>query len=562
MLYIKFEIQDSAKYEDFQKLYNHMVKVRQPGFKFDDEGPEFDWDNMPEEEVDAAVGELNKFLDEQVEPEIYRCKDIMPSYVNVFLERYLIEDNENLESLGNQTVLSIFNYLEFGFEVDMDNLKKINERVGIVEFSTGNYPFGGMERFIMTLAAYDLKPVACYDGFKKCEFNWTSNFDYDLIILPKKQNRFQMIKNFISNSFIKKFMFSMIVLISSNAVAQMDTSTYVLNNSLEKKNMDSLLVLEKPEFPSPEKELLFFFSETYFFDLHNYSGNVQKVNNVRLVYHPDERIISSDTSSFGYENHAFKDRRISRKPIIDHIGIDSISKRGRKFQLFHFDEYADYMYQVYELKNKKIIGAAANTSVQYYHTDYTYNKNNKLSKAVTTDDYGIHEFEVALYNYNNAIIFKRKFESNDGITVTTTNYSYKSNLLTQVEMYRILYLIPLDEEQKPIEKINYSNYTDDDTFVNLNISNFTYNDQNELIKIVKTNKGFSENDGVSYEDTKTFTLDHGANKLIINASLPEKRTYEYIFDKLGNPKEINSYVVEKDTTWLHKKTTFKILYNE
>jgi hypothetical protein len=342
----------------------------------------------------------------------------------------------------------------------------------------------------------------------------------------------------------------------------MDTSTYVLNNSLEKKNKESLLVLEKPEFPSPEKELLFFFSETYFFDLHNYSGNVQKVDNVRLVYHPDGSIISADTSSFGYENHAFKHRRISRKPIIDHIGIDSISKRGSKFQLFHFDDYADYMYQVYELKNKKIISAADNTSVHYYHTDYTYNKYNKLLEAVTTDDYGIHKFEVALYTYNNAIIFKRKFESNDGITETTTNYSYRNNRLTQVEMYRILYLIPLNEEQRPIEKIDYSKYTDDDTFVNLNTSNFTYNDHNELIKVVETSKGFSENDGVNYENTQTFTLDYGANKLLINASLPEKRTYKYIFDKLGNPKEINSYVVEKDTTWLHKKTIFKILYRE
>jgi hypothetical protein len=178
------------------------------------------------------------------------------------------------------------------------------------------------------------------------------------------------------------------------------------------------------------------------------------------------------------------------------------------------------------------------------------------------DDYGIHKFEVALYTYNNAIIFKRKFESNDGITVTTTNYSYRNNRLTQVEMYRILYLIPLNEEQRPIEKIDYSKYTDDDTFVNLNTSNFTYNDQNELIKVVETSKGFSENDGVNYENTQTFTLDYGANKLLINASLPEKRTYEYIFDKLGNPKEINSYVVEKDTTWLHKKTTFEILYSE
>lgn len=203
MLYIKFEIQDPNKYKDFQELYDHMVMVRQPNFKFDDTGPQFDWDNMPKEEVDAAVEELSKFLDEQVEPEIYRCKAIMPAYVSVFLERYLQEDNKNLESFGYETVLSIFNYLEFGFEVDMDGLKEVNERLGIVEFSTGNYPFGGLERFLITLAAFDLKPIACFDGFNECAINWTSPFSYDVIILPKK-NKTSRLKNFFNMNFFKK----------------------------------------------------------------------------------------------------------------------------------------------------------------------------------------------------------------------------------------------------------------------------------------------------------------------------------------------------------------------
>ncbi|WP_231567327.1 hypothetical protein [Lacinutrix sp. Hel_I_90] len=83
-----------------------------------------------------------------------------------------------------------------------------------------------------------------------------------------------------------------------------------------------------------------------------------------------------------------------------------------------------------------------------------------------------------------------------------------------------------------------------------------------MIKIEETSKGFSENEGVNYENTLIFTLHHKPNKLIVEAHLPEKRTYEYIFDDLGNPKEINSYVVDTNNTWLHKKTTFNILYNE
>jgi len=183
-----------------------MVKVRQPGFKFDDVGPEFDWDSMKtQEEVDAAVEELNTFLDQQVEPEVHRCKELIPSYTKAFLDNYLQSDTQNLESFGSQNLVSIFNYLEFGFEVNIDNLKKLNENLGIVEFSTGNYPFGGMERFIMTLAAYDLNPTECFDGFNRCKFNWTSQFDYDLIVLPKR-NRFTLISNFIKSGFSKTFL--------------------------------------------------------------------------------------------------------------------------------------------------------------------------------------------------------------------------------------------------------------------------------------------------------------------------------------------------------------------
>ncbi|WP_231567328.1 hypothetical protein [Lacinutrix sp. Hel_I_90] len=232
MLYIKFEIQDSSKFEDFQKLYDHMVKVRQPGFKFDEEGPEFDWDTMPEEEVEAALEELNTFLDQQVEPEKHRCNELLPIYAKVFLESYLQSESENLESFGSQDVFSIFNYLEFGFEVDMDHLKKINEHVGIVEFSTGNYPFGGMERFIMTLAAYNLKPVACFDGFNECAFNWTSPFEYETSIIPKK-NILQMIKKVIRNNFFKIFLFLILILISNNAVAQISSPDYQLKKNFK-----------------------------------------------------------------------------------------------------------------------------------------------------------------------------------------------------------------------------------------------------------------------------------------------------------------------------------------
>lgn len=193
MLYIKFNIQDNSKYEDFKKLYEYMDEVRQPGFKFIDEGPEFDWDSMKtQEEVDAAVEELNDFLD--TEPEARRYKEIIPSYVNVFLEKFLQIDNEKLGSLGIHDALSLFNYLETGFEVDMDTLEKINEHSGIVNFSTGNYPFGGMERFLVTLKAYNLLPTECFDGFTICKFEWRSDFEYTSTQLPEKTKEYLRMK--------------------------------------------------------------------------------------------------------------------------------------------------------------------------------------------------------------------------------------------------------------------------------------------------------------------------------------------------------------------------------
>ncbi|MCE7995648.1 MAG: hypothetical protein HEP71_26960 [Roseivirga sp.] len=186
MLYIKFDIQDSSKFMAFEKLYAHMVKVRQPGFEFEEEEvPEFDWDNMTPEEVDKGVKELHSLLDED-EQELKRYKELIPDYANAFLKRYLQVDNDKAGVLGMLETLSILNYLEYGFEVDMDNLDKIDESSGQVEFSTGNYPYGGMERFLMVLKAFGLMSTECYNGFTVYEFDWASDFEHEAIELPEK----------------------------------------------------------------------------------------------------------------------------------------------------------------------------------------------------------------------------------------------------------------------------------------------------------------------------------------------------------------------------------------
>jgi hypothetical protein len=189
MLYIKFDIQDSSKYTDFQKVYDHMLQTRQPNFKFEeDEGPDFDWDRMTEDEIQEATKQLIEFLDQ--DPEALRYNKLIPNYANAFIEQYLQGGNDTLIALEDINTLSILNYLEFGFEVEMDNLEKINERCGIVEFSSGNFPFGGLERFLMTLKAFDLIPTECFDGFTVFKFEWTSNFEHNAIDLPEKTQEY------------------------------------------------------------------------------------------------------------------------------------------------------------------------------------------------------------------------------------------------------------------------------------------------------------------------------------------------------------------------------------
>lgn len=185
MLYIKFQIEEATKYNDFVKLYNHLEMVRKPGFEFEDEVPEFDWDNMNENEVNEALKLIDESLDEEL-VEYKRYQEVIPEYANLFFEKYLKLDNDKLGNLGIHDVLSIFNYLEFGFEVELDTIKKIKESLYVIEFSTGNYPFGGLERFLITLKAYNLIPLECFDGFSINEIKWNSDFEHSFLELKKQ----------------------------------------------------------------------------------------------------------------------------------------------------------------------------------------------------------------------------------------------------------------------------------------------------------------------------------------------------------------------------------------
>lgn len=189
MLYIKFEILDPAKFPDYQKLHNHLVSIRQPGFEFEYKAsPEIDWENLTDEEAEEELNKLTDYLEQS--EEAIRYATLIPSYAHVFLKRYTAYDNEKLGALGKLDVYSLWNYLEYGFEVNIDNLEKLSENMGVIEVSTGNFPYGGVERFIIVLKAFDLVPLECFDGFTVFGFDWKTDFEYDTTNHPEKTEEY------------------------------------------------------------------------------------------------------------------------------------------------------------------------------------------------------------------------------------------------------------------------------------------------------------------------------------------------------------------------------------
>ncbi|WP_458626366.1 hypothetical protein [Winogradskyella sp. PC D3.3] len=186
MLYIKFKIQDASKYEDFQKLYEHMVKLRQPNFELKDENPpEFDWDNMNEQETADAIETILDYC-EQDKLDFKRYQNLIPHYARLYFGSYIKQDHDNTIPLSESDAIALLKYLEYGFEVELNKLEKLNEDFYILEFSTGNFPFGGLERFIMTLRAYNLIAVEYFDGFKVSKLDWLSPYEYHNMILPEQ----------------------------------------------------------------------------------------------------------------------------------------------------------------------------------------------------------------------------------------------------------------------------------------------------------------------------------------------------------------------------------------
>ena len=195
MLYIKFEIKNPSKFADFQNLFQHMQETRQDGYQFEDkhgidnpkEQADPDWENMTDKDYQEYFDAILEVKEDT--SQLKRYERFIPEYANGFIESYIAYDKRVAGGFGYKK-MDIFNYLEVDFEVEMDHIEAFNDSTGIVKFSTGNYPFGGIERFIYTLKAFELQPIECFDGFAVNELNWETDFVYELVNLPEKTSQY------------------------------------------------------------------------------------------------------------------------------------------------------------------------------------------------------------------------------------------------------------------------------------------------------------------------------------------------------------------------------------
>lgn len=162
-------------------MYHHMLAVRNTGYEAKEDELEFDWNTATPEETDD-------FMDED-KPKIDLFNKLIPDDVSEVLCNYFYFDNTK-SMLSNEDKLSCINYLEYGFEVNLDLLERCKTGVGIVKISTGNYPFGGLERFIISLKAFKLAPFECFDGFNVCALHWVSDVEYEANIFSEKTKEY------------------------------------------------------------------------------------------------------------------------------------------------------------------------------------------------------------------------------------------------------------------------------------------------------------------------------------------------------------------------------------
>lgn len=151
MLYIQFEIKDLAKFEALKRVYNVLFEIK------------------PKEESKP----------------IEFWQEMIPNYAKDFLGGYY-EEEKALSMLIPASFTDTINYLEFGLEVDLEGLVQVDETKIRLDYTALSFPYGGMDRLMIFLKAYDCIPCEAYTGFSVVKLNWTSAYDYEATELAEE----------------------------------------------------------------------------------------------------------------------------------------------------------------------------------------------------------------------------------------------------------------------------------------------------------------------------------------------------------------------------------------
>ena len=328
------------------------------------------------------------------------------------------------------------------------------------------------------------------------------------------------------------------------------------------------VILKEPQFPAPEKELLYFNQEDFVFDTNSYNGTISKIDRIYIEYNSSGQALGTNTEINQPTKKFISNKKIGKQPILDVLGVSSIEKiKRRQFRLMVFDSL-DYISYNYTFKNGVIVNKSDEFNVM---TSYLYDDKGRLIKKIIDHDYDGENIEIATYNSKGQIIEFKSFDTRDGLSVYEKHYTYNNlNLLIELKEEEAYYSIPWfeieEETKKPIviTQLDYKKYLADDRQVFEKKIVFKYDINHQLIEANQSHNVYSK-DGTAYynpEDYYNFNynISYGKNKLYIDASLPSKRFYEYTFDDYKNPINIKSYVVNNSGKWLHKETVLNITY--
>jgi len=328
------------------------------------------------------------------------------------------------------------------------------------------------------------------------------------------------------------------------------------------------IVIKEPQFPTPEKEVLYFVQEDFVFNTNNYKGEIAQINRVYTEYNQAGKSLGTNTEINQQTKKYIINKKISKQPILDYLDVKTIKKVKRKiFELEVFDSI-NYETLFYTLKNGRIT-----KKLNGFDGDvlYVYNDNGKLIKKNIDNGYGGENIEVAKFNANGQITTYKSFDTRDGLSVYEKVYIYNTlGLLTQVKEEEAYYSVPWyeieEETKKPIDvtDFNYKKYLYDDSQITEKTIDLKYNVNNQLVEVDQKYNVYSK-DGSAYYDSAdynnfNFHISYATNKLIVEARLPSKRVYEYTFDHQKNPINIKSYVGVGANKWLHKETILNISY--